>query len=253
MQPSAPYPRIHERGGWKVHEWAEASSTNDLARDLPVWSIAKCRVQSAGRGRFNRPWIGAEGGLWSSFTVPLVPTGSAHIEWGHLPLVAGLALLDMLEALGIGHARLRWPNDVLIGEAKLAGILVERPSEHMAVIGIGVNISNDMAQLEGKVKDTPASLAQLLSPAPGIDDILGQLAESIKTRFIQFSEGGLPCIAADMEKAWKIEKEVIIQTDDGDFIGIFCGIDPRGNPVIREKSSRLAVIPAHLVNRLIEN
>ena len=58
-------------GDWTYHEWAEAFSTNDLARSLPPGHIAVCRVQTGGRGRFNRKWIGEEGGLWASFTVPL--------------------------------------------------------------------------------------------------------------------------------------------------------------------------------------
>ena len=82
-------------------------------------------MQKSGRGRFNRKWVGEEGGLWSSFTVPLDTAAGVH--WGHLPLVAGLALLNMLRSMGIANARLRWPNDVLIGKSKLAGILVERP------------------------------------------------------------------------------------------------------------------------------
>ncbi|MCB5931671.1 hypothetical protein LJB63_20250, partial [[Eubacterium] rectale] len=80
-------------GDWTYHEWAEAFSTNDLARSLPPGHIAVCRVQTGGRGRFNRKWIGEEGGLWASFTVPLSAPAdtAAGVHWGHLPLVAGLA------------------------------------------------------------------------------------------------------------------------------------------------------------------
>ena len=126
-------------GDWTYHEWAEAFSTNDLARSLPPGHIAVCRVQTGGRGRFNRKWIGEEGGLWASFTVPLsAPEDTAAgVHWGHLPLVAGLALFNMLRGMGLDSVRLRWPNDLLAGKSKLAGILVERPAENMAVIGIG--------------------------------------------------------------------------------------------------------------------
>lgn len=132
-------------------------STNDLARTLPPRHIAVCRVQTGGRGRFNRQWIGEKGGLWASFTVPLDTPheASSEICWGHLPLVAGVALLDMLRDMGIRNTRLRWPNDLLVGRSKLAGILVERPSDHMAVIGIGVNVFNDVAGIAGMVQDRP--------------------------------------------------------------------------------------------------
>lgn len=109
----------------------------------PPGHIAVCRVQTGGRGRFNRKWIGEEGGLWASFTVPLsAPEDTAaDVHWGHLPLVAGLALFNMLRGMGLDSVRLRWPNDLLAGKSKLAGILVERPAENMAVIGIGINVS----------------------------------------------------------------------------------------------------------------
>ena len=117
--PPCPTPAEEEGpcGDWTYHEWAEAFSTNDLARTLPPRHIAVCRVQTGGRGRFNRQWIGEKGGLWASFTVPLDTPheASSEICWGHLPLVAGVALLDMLRDMGIRNTRLRWPNDLLVG------------------------------------------------------------------------------------------------------------------------------------------
>ena len=158
-------------GDWTYHEWAEAFSTNDLARTLPPGHIAVCRVQTGGRGRFNRKWIGEEGGLWASFTVPLsAPEDTAaDVHWGHLPLVAGLALFNMLRGMGLDSVRLRWPNDLLAGKSKLAGILVERPAENMAVIGIGINVheqtfSPDAAQVAGYLDawtDRPVSRGEL--------------------------------------------------------------------------------------------
>ena len=155
-------------GDWTYHEWTEAFSTNDLARSLPPGHIAVCRVQTGGRGRFNRKWIGEEGGLWASFTVPLSAPAdtAAGVHWGHLPLVAGLALFNMLRGMGLDSVRLRWPNDLLAGKSKLAGILVERPAENMAVIGIGINVFNDVASIAGEIKDPPARLADLVRDCP---------------------------------------------------------------------------------------
>ena len=79
---------------------------------------------------------------------------------GICPSSQGLALLDMLRDMGIRNARLRWPNDLLVGRSKLAGILVERPSDHMAVIGIGVNVFNDVTGIAGMVQDPPARLVR---------------------------------------------------------------------------------------------
>lgn len=242
-------------GDWTYHEWAEAFSTNDLARTLPPGHIAVCRVQTGGRGRFNRKWIGAEGGLWSSFTVPLHTDKDTaeNVHWGHLPLVAGLALLNMLREMGISGARLRWPNDLLVGKSKLAGILVERPSECMAVIGIGVNVSNDVAGMDGMVQDPVTRLADLLPDCPAVHEVMEALGKHLNRVFAIFSRGGIPVLQDALAVAWSEPRPVTILTDDETISGIFTGIDDQGNPVLSLSAGRARTIPAHLVNKLRED
>lgn len=258
MNSTAPFPTPPEEegpcGDWTYHEWAEASSTNDLARFLPPRHIAVCRVQRGGRGRFNRKWIGEEGGLWSSFTVPLdTPADTADgVHWGHLPLVAGLALLNMLHSMGMASARLRWPNDVLIGKSKLAGILVERPSENMAVIGMGINIFNDVASMAGEIKDPPARLADLVPDCPSVHGVMASLGSHLDQVLSIFSHGGIPALQQGLARAWAGQRPVSILTDDETIRGIFTGIDDQGNPVLSLPAGAVRTVPAHLVNRLIE-
>lgn len=259
MNPAAPVPAPAEEegqcGNWIFHEWAEAFSTNDLARTLPPRHIAVCRVQTGGRGRFNRKWIGEEGGLWASFNVPLAPaaTTAEAVHWGHLPLVAGLALLNMLRSMGIHTARLRWPNDLLVGRAKLAGILVERPSEHMAVIGIGINIFNDVAKLSGIVQDPPARLADLTPACPSVHEIMTTLAHHLDQVFDSFTRGGIPALADSLALAWAEPRPVTILTDEETIRGIFTGVDSQGNPVLSLSPGGTKTVPAHLINRLMED
>ncbi len=236
---------------WEIHHWGEAFSTNDLARNLAPWSIAVCTVQSNGRGRFNRRWFGEKGGLWVSYTVPLDPSSS--INWGHLPLVAGLSLLSAFESLGMTTARLRWPNDVLVGRSKLAGILVERPSSDMAVIGIGVNIHNDIESIADQLQDPPTKLANHVSPCPQPNEIMTLIANHLENLFKTFAISGLDAILEPLARAWKENLPVKILTDDQDYFGRFVGIDSVGNPQIIDDSGQLCTIPAHLINRLVEN
>ncbi len=239
-------------GSWTVHDWAEASSTNDLARHLQPWHIARCEFQSNGRGRFNRTWFGSPGGLWASFNLPLVAGGSVPVEWGHLPLVAGLALLDILAELDIHGARLRWPNDLLIGRSKLAGILVERPAPGMAVVGIGVNILNDVASLEGKVQDPPARLADYLTPCPGVDEVMERLAQALAEEWGVFSVSGLTGLLPRLNKAWGGRRPVSVTTDDAIFQGIFDGIADDGSPILEQSDGERLIIPAIAITRLSE-
>ena len=241
-------------GDWTYHEWAEAFSTNDLARALPSGHIAVCRVQTGGRGRFNRKWIGEEGGLWASFTVPLsAPEDTAAgVHWGHLPLVAGLALFNMLRGMGLDSVRLRWPNDLLAGKSKLAGILVERPAENMAVIGIGINVFNDVSSIAGEIKDPPARLADLVRDCPSLHAVMASLGSHLNQVLSVFSHGGVPALQEGLSRAWAGERPVSILTDDETVRGIFTGIDDQSNPVLSLPAGIVRTIPAHLINRLLE-
>ncbi len=102
-------------------------STQDVARELPIGSVVVADHQTAGRGRLSRTWEAPPGsGLNASFVLKASPL---------LSLAAGVAA-----AQACGPAvRLKWPNDLLLGERKLGGILIE-VSGQKAVVGIGINL-----------------------------------------------------------------------------------------------------------------
>lgn len=235
---------------WRIHEVPEADSTNDLARSFPAWTIVRCIEQKRGRGRFNRAWFGHEGGLWATFNVALDHASPA--DWGMLPLVAGLALVRLLDELGIEDARLRWPNDLLIGASKLAGILVEKPSESIACIGIGVNMHNPMGALEGKTTDQPTRLADHLPSCPSVTDFMLRLGDALGVAYGQFAAGGLAALMPDLDRAWKVRLPVAVETDGATYQGLFTGITEQGSPILRLGNGSTRTIPAHTVNRLRE-
>lgn len=135
----------HIRG--HVHH-DRVTSTNDLAREAvaagaPVGQLVTADRQSAGRGRAGRPWTddleGATGP--TNLAVSLVVATPSHAP-GLLPLAAGLAVASAYAGTGAQPA-LKWPNDVLLGGAKAAGILVERhllAAQDVAVIGCGLDL-----------------------------------------------------------------------------------------------------------------
>jgi BirA family biotin operon repressor/biotin-[acetyl-CoA-carboxylase] ligase len=104
------------------------SSTQDVARELPIGSIVVADHQTAGRGRHERRWEAPSGtALLVSFVLPRNPL---------LSLAAGVAAA---QACG-PSVRLKWPNDLLIGDRKLGGILVEINGERV-ICGIGINLT----------------------------------------------------------------------------------------------------------------
>jgi BirA family biotin operon repressor/biotin-[acetyl-CoA-carboxylase] ligase len=129
---------------WHVRLYAEAGSTNELAAaDAMRHRVVVADHQQAGRGRLDRQWVTPPGAAltFSAVFDPVVDTE----WWPVVPLVAGYAVA---RALG-GTARLKWPNDVLIDDRKVCGILVERLHTRppMVVIGIGINVDQAADEL----------------------------------------------------------------------------------------------------------
>jgi BirA family biotin operon repressor/biotin-[acetyl-CoA-carboxylase] ligase len=145
----------------EVCSYTSVTSTNDVLKDAarrgaPEGTIAIAQTQTAGRGRHGRAWTSAEGNLFLSLLVrPRLEVVSL------LPLAAGLAVVEALDVFG-ASGRLKWPNDVLVGERKLAGILAEAASDaggiESVVVGVGVNVNLDPAAMPEDIRDTATSL-----------------------------------------------------------------------------------------------
>ncbi len=127
------------------------------------WLVAL--TQDAGRGRQGRDWVSGAGNFFGSTIVELVPGDPPPQS---LSLVAGLALIEAVDAAVPGQPlMLKWPNDLLLGGAKLAGILLER-SDQRVVAGIGVNLAT-APRVEGRRvadlgdRSTPQAFAPLLA------------------------------------------------------------------------------------------
>lgn len=141
-------PRLHFR---------TTDSTNLQARRLaaagaPHGTLVTAAAQSAGRGRQGRAWSAPAG---SSALLSLVLRNPGPL----LSLAAGVAVAETAEAVGCAGVAIKWPNDVWVGGAKVAGILVEgRPQEAWAVLGIGLNVAIAPAQFPPELRGRAASL-----------------------------------------------------------------------------------------------
>jgi BirA family transcriptional regulator, biotin operon repressor / biotin---[acetyl-CoA-carboxylase] ligase len=170
---------------WDVHLYTVAGSTNELAVADPVpHRIVVADHQQAGRGRLDRGWVTPPG---TALTFSAVVDPLVEPEWWPMvPLVAGYAVAL---ALGAG-ATLKWPNDVLLGDRKVCGILVERVATRppMAVIGIGINVDQTAEELpvpsatslalEGRPVDRTHLFGEVIS---SLGSLLGDFARSPDT------------------------------------------------------------------------
>ena len=164
LAPDAVKPLLRGRFGTEIYHYAKLSPSTQrmLGEDEPEGTVAVAEEQSEGRGRLGRAWH-APAGTSLLFSVLLRPT----IESARLPelsLVAGGAVAEAIaEVAGVDPA-IKFPNDVLIGGRKVAGILAES-SEGRVVLGIGINVNQTLEQLPVQTETEPTSL-QLVLGAP---------------------------------------------------------------------------------------
>ena len=215
----------------------ETRSTNDdvasLARDgAPEGLWLRAERQTGGRGRQGRDWHSPPGNLYTSTLVrlrdgdPPAPT---------LALVAAVALHEIAK-LYASEVTIKWPNDLLVAGAKLAGILLERADEAV-VIGIGVNLAHHPEAL-----GRPAtSLAALTGTAPDPANFVEALAESFARRLGRWRGEGLAPIRAH----WLAAAHPIgtaLSTSFGD--GLFDGLDETGALRLRHADGTSRIIHA---------
>ena len=189
--------RTHVRGlevVWKVG----STNTELLSRPNPPngsSEVMLAEYQTAGRGRRGRAWLAPPGGsicLSLSWTFRDVPA-----DLGALGLVIGVCKLRALRKLGVTDAKLKWPNDVLVDERKLGGILIELRAESggpaCVVIGIGLNVALG-APLLAKIAETGIAATDLVTAGlvePSRNAVAGALVDSCVDGLLEFERDGL--------------------------------------------------------------
>jgi BirA family transcriptional regulator, biotin operon repressor / biotin---[acetyl-CoA-carboxylase] ligase len=165
---------------WTVRLHAEADSTNAVAAAEPVRNtVVVADHQRAGRGRLDRAWVTPPGAALT-FSAVFDPVVDPE-WWPVIPLVAGYAVA---RAVG-GPATLKWPNDVMIGDRKVCGILVERVNSRppLAVIGIGINVD----QATGELPVPTATSLALAGLAVDRTVLFGRVVQSLRACLGQFA------------------------------------------------------------------
>lgn len=209
-------------------------STNDVALAAATAGaqpglVVRADVQARGKGRKTRDWSSPPGGLWASVLLsPEVPS----VHQGLIPLAVGCACAEALEQLGI-DVGVRWPNDLMLGDRKVGGILVEGrvlgSALSQVVAGMGINVQNpppvDGAASLGEVAAdlTPGQLLKgILDRLATYEDALGRAdAKWLCQRFMRYAWGidqellldGEPC----RPKEIAIDGALIVQLPDGNI------------------------------------
>jgi BirA family biotin operon repressor/biotin-[acetyl-CoA-carboxylase] ligase len=213
-------------------------STNaDLLADASAvegdWLVAL--EQTAGRGRQGREWVTKSGNFFGSTLVQLAP---ADPPAQSLSLVSGLALIETLDAAVPGLALLlKWPNDLLLDRAKLAGILLERQGDRV-VVGFGVNLAS-APSIDGR---EAAHLGERITPQAFAPILAGAM-----NRLLSLWRTTQP---VDLAKAWLARAHAVgtkLSVHGADSVpvqGRFDGIDPDGTLRLRLPDGTVRAIHA---------
>ena len=217
-----------------IHFFPQITSTMDTARELAKSGVDHLSVvvadgQTRGRGRLNRTWFSRSGGLWMTLILkPDLPPPLAF----KVNFAASLSMATSLNRLYNTDIRVKWPNDLLVGDQKLAGFLSEMETRGDMIsflnIGMGINVNNDPTPDETKA----ISLKMLLGKPVSRRDIL--------TVFLDEFELNMKDIATkDIITTWKtvtstIGKSVTIETHDKVSRGVALDVDDTGALILSQ-------------------
>ena len=215
----------------------ETGSTNaDLAAAAragePEGVVLVAESQVAGRGRLGREWVAPpRSGL--TFSVLLRPS-FPRARWGWLPLLAGLAVATAVRRVVELDATVKWPNDVLVGDRKLAGVLSEAV-DGAVVVGIGINVSLRADELP---VPTATSLAIEADEVVDRDPVLRAVLRSLATSYAELAGADGDAEASGLRPAYlaassTVGRDVRLELPDGSAVtGLADDVDADGGLVV---------------------
>jgi BirA family transcriptional regulator, biotin operon repressor / biotin---[acetyl-CoA-carboxylase] ligase len=205
----------------------EALRQLSAGTETPLWVVAD--EQTRGRGRGGRRWHSPKGNLYATC---LLQTRVNPTIATQLSFVAALAAYDAiamhLDAPRLPGLRLKWPNDVMLDGAKLAGVLLEslaapRGDGLAVALGIGVNIGEMPAE-------TGRPVASLGLGYAGVRSVFDALSNALETWLVRWEEGsGFAAVReAWLDRAFALNKPISVNLNGSAIRGRFCGVDRAG-------------------------
>lgn len=220
--------------GREIQVYRETASTNDVAMRLGRAGMAEGVVifaesQTAGRGRLGRHWKSAAGlGLW--FSVLLRPRWA---DFSHLSLAAAVAVARGIDPFLPERARIKWPNDIYLGEdRKTAGILCES-SRDFAIVGVGLNVNHSWNDFDGEIADRATSLALVSGQHFDRNEVAASVLAEFDRIYQTLPNGFEAVVSECTERSVLLHRFVRIQSGGFSASGMVTGIDRDGGLRLR--------------------
>lgn len=205
----------------------------DMIRQDKVYAVA-AGEQTHGQGRFMRSWVSPPGGIY----VSLLFTKEMPANYlGAVTLAAGCAVAEVLEEKAKQKASIKWPNDVLFNDKKIAGILLNGRVETGIVshlfVGIGVNVNTQVRLRKRDLPVKPVSLRELTGKEVDLPDLMAKLLVRVAERVLDYPENKPEVIKLVEERLWRKGEKARVATPTGDYLeGIILGLEKRGRLLV---------------------
>jgi len=204
-----------------LHESRAGTTQLLVPADAPEGAAATADHQDAGRGRHGRAWVDAPGTALLVSVLLRPPPGAAAAQ---LSLVSALSVAEAVEARTALAAGLKWPNDVLVEDRKVAGILLDGRGDAV-VCGIGVNVNQSADELPRDARAEPASLRTLTGGPHDRGALLVELLVRLEALYDTWRASGLAPLLPELERRDALRgRDVTV----GDVTGTAAGLAPDG-------------------------
>ncbi len=200
-------------------------------------TVVVAEVQTLGRGRMERSWHSPKGGVWMSVILkPKIPPNLAS----RVNMAAAVAVARALEGLYGLDVGIKWPNDLLVGERKVSGILTEIGAEmdslDYAVVGIGINANLDPDLFPEEWKAT--SLSRLLGRDVLRAELVRRVLEELEEAFADLESSFVEVREEWRRRSATLDRKVRIITMDGEFEGRAEALEADGSLLVRRDDGR---------------
>ncbi|MHB1924728.1 MAG: biotin--[acetyl-CoA-carboxylase] ligase [Acidimicrobiales bacterium] len=227
-----------------VRWFGEIDSTNrylldEARRGAAAGLVAVADHQTAGRGRLGRTWVAPPGAslLVSVLLRPDLPAGHLHLA----SVAVALSMADACARRARFEPEIKWPNDLMVGERKLAGVLAEtdlgRPGGSgppAVVVGIGINV-NWPAELPEELADRAVAINHITGRPADRSRLLVAMLEALEPRAGQLdSEAGRSRLSSEYRaRCATVGREVRIDLQDESFTGVATDVDDHGHLLVQ--------------------
>ena len=229
------------------------TSTNDWAKQevesgsLQAPALLVTDSQSAGRGRGTNTWWSAIGNIAATFVV----SQNQHVPLGLVPLLAGLAVRRALVRLTrCEEILLKWPNDLVVGPRKAAGLLCER-LQQVDLIGVGLNVNAGSTDAPAELRQRIISLRELTGNVWDLTDVISQLSQDLgRVLAVESVNAARKMLQEYSRHHWPTGKSIeLTDTDRAPWIEGRCGgVDTHGRLVVQNEQGTHALLTGSITS-----